>query len=89
MVTTLTIAACNSKPEMERTSDSTNYAPATETDSSNPSVPQDSNEKPSTNDAQASTSGPVTQPPPLSTEQIDATSVPEAARRKCSLLLRS
>ncbi len=79
MVITLTIAACNSEPEMERTSDTTNYAPATETDSSNPSVTQDSNEKPSTNDAQASNSGPVTQPPALSTDQIDATSVPEGS----------
>jgi len=77
MVTTLTFVACNSEPEMERSSATTKYAPAADTDSTNSSVSQDSSEKPSTNDGQASTSAPVTQPPALSNDEIDTTKVPE------------
>ena len=62
---------------MERSSATTKYAPAADTDSTNSSVSQDSSEKPSTNDGQASTSAPVTQPPALSNDEIDTTKVPE------------
>ena len=79
ITTTLTISACNSKSEVERSSSTSNYAPASETDSGDQSESKGPTEQTAANGSQASGTTPATQPPALSTDQIDATKVPEGS----------
>ncbi len=79
ITTTLTISACSSEQDVERNSSTSNYAPVSETESSDQSDSKDPNEKTAANGSQASGTVPATQPPALSTDQIDTTKVPEGS----------
>ena len=76
---TLTISACNSEPDVERNSNTSNYAPVSETESGDQSDSKDPNKQTAANGSQTSGKTPTTQPPALSTDQIDATKVPEGS----------
>ena len=76
---TLAISACNSEQDVERSSSTSNYAPVSETESGDQSDSKDPNEKTAANGSQTSGNPSTTQPPALSTDQIDTTKVPEGS----------